>query len=170
MTIFKDIFMTEPLTHYELLTFTTEITSAYISNNTVAPEDLSSLIQRVYQSISETSRYTNSFKSLTPLNPAVPIEESVTDEYIVCLEDGKKLQMLKRHLNTVYKMTVDQYRERWGLPSDYPVVSPNYAKRRSQIAKNTGLGISGRRRKLKVMVSPMQEGNVSQMAVLTGNN
>lgn len=77
--------------------------------------------------------------------PAVPVEESVRDDYIICLEDGKKLHMLKRHLKTMYNMTIKQYKERWNLPADYPVVSPSYARRRSHIAKTTGLGLTGRR-------------------------
>jgi predicted transcriptional regulator len=83
--------------------------------------------------------------------PAVPIEESVHEDYIVCLEDGKKLQMLKRHLKTVYNMSIEQYKEKWGLSAEYPVVSPNYAKRRSSIAKSSGLGQIGRKRRLTLV-------------------
>ena len=106
-----------------------------------------------------------------PLVPAVPIEESVHNEYVVCLEDGKKLQMLKRHLKTVYNMTVDQYKERWGLPMDYPVVAPDYAKRRSAIAKNTGLGMTGRRKRsesIKYMEQKQADGT-SKLAMVSGS-
>ena len=97
--------------------------------------------------------------------PAVPIEDSIKDDYIVCLEDGKKLQMLKRHLNTVYKMSIDEYRERWGLAPDYPVVAPNYARRRSQIAKNTGLGQTGRRKRGQFV--DQSNGAISQVAAVS---
>ena len=159
--------MTESLTHAELLNYTSQIVGAYVSNHSIALDEMPAVIARVYQTLSDANRNPSSLKSRTPLVPAVPIEESVTDEYIVCLEDGKKLQMLKRHLNTVYKMSLDQYKERWGLPIDYPVVFPNYAKRRSQIAKNTGLGINGRRRRnLKVVVGQHNDEGQNQMAVL----
>ena len=92
----------------------------------------------------------------------MPINKSVTEDFIICLEDGKKLQMLKRHLKTVYNMTVEQYKERWGLPADYPVVSPNYAKRRSEIAKTSGLGMTSHRRKLKIV----KDGTDSHAAII----
>ncbi len=139
--------MSDQVTSAELLGFTTDIVSSYVSNHQVSPENLRKFVQSTYQVLSETARSPFLLRSSSPLNPAVPIDESVHEDYIVCLEDGKRLQMLKRHLKTVYKMSVDQYRERWGLPHDYPVVAPSYAKRRSQIAKNTGLGMSGRRKK-----------------------
>jgi predicted transcriptional regulator len=139
--------MSDQVTSAELLAFTTDIVSSYVSNHQVSPENLKKFVQSTYQVLSETARSPFLFRSTSPLNPAVPVEESVHEDYIVCLEDGKRLQMLKRHLKTVYKMSVEQYRERWGLPLDYPVVAPSYAKRRSQIAKNTGLGMSGRRKK-----------------------
>ncbi|MCX7338137.1 MAG: MucR family transcriptional regulator [Alphaproteobacteria bacterium] len=162
--------MSDTLTHNELLNFTAQITSAYFSNNGLPLEEIPAVIGKVYQALVDANRGANSLRNRTPLIPAVPIEESVNEDYIVCLEDGKKLQMLKRHLNTVYKMTIDQYRERWGLPSDYPVVSPSYARRRSQIAKNTGLGVTGRRRRgLQVVVGQHEDGQV-QMAVVSGQN
>lgn len=141
--------MSEQATSVELLGLTADIVSAYVSNHNVDGETLRKLIQSTYQALSETARSPYLLRSSSPLNPAVPISESVTEDYIVCLEDGKRLQMLKRHLKTVYKMTIDQYRERWGLPHDYPVVAPSYAKRRSQIAKNTGLGMTGRRKRFR---------------------
>jgi predicted transcriptional regulator len=144
--------MSEQVTTTELLGLTADIVSAYVSNHSVDAEALRKLIQSTYQTLSETSRSPFLLRSTSPLNPAVPVEESIHDDYIICLEDGKRLQMLKRHLKTVYKMTVDQYRERWGLPHDYPVVAPSYAKRRSQIAKTTGLGMTGRRKKFRKII------------------
>lgn len=144
--------MSEQITHVELLALTTQVVTGYVSNNTVEPSELKRLIQSTYQTLSETGKSHTGTRNLGPLTPAVPIEDSITEDYIVCLEDGKRLQMLKRHLKTVYKMSVDQYKERWGLPHDYPVVAPSYAKRRSQIAKNTGLGMTGRRRRIKEVV------------------
>ena len=141
--------MSENLTSQEVMAYTTEIASAYLANNEIPAEEISSLLKTVFLAVVEVSRDANNIKHRPALTPAVPVEESVHEDYIVCLEDGKKLQMLKRHLNTVYNMTVDQYRERWALPSDYPVVSPSYARRRSDIAKTTGLGSTGRK-KLKV--------------------
>lgn len=141
--------MSENLTSQEVMAYTTEIASAYLANNEIPAEEISSLLKSVFLAVVDVSRDANNIKHRPALTPAVPVEESVHEDYIVCLEDGKKLQMLKRHLNTVYNMTVDQYRERWGLPSDYPVVSPSYARRRSDIAKTTGLGSTGRK-KLKV--------------------
>lgn len=141
--------MSDNLTSQELMAYTTEIASAYLANNEVASEELLPLLKNIFSVVIEIGRDANNLKHRPALTPAVPVEESIHEDYIVCLEDGKKLQMLKRHLNTVYNMTVDQYRERWGLPADYPVVSPSYAKRRSDIAKTTGLGSTGRK-KLKV--------------------
>lgn len=151
--------MSDQVTSAELLGFTTEIVSSYVSNHQVSPENLKKFVQSTYQVLSETARSPFLLRSTSPLNPAVPIEESIHEDYIVCLEDGKRLQMLKRHLKTVYKMSVEQYRERWGLPLDYPVVAPSYAKRRSQIAKNTGLGMSGRRKKF-IKVSDIENKQV----------
>jgi predicted transcriptional regulator len=128
------------------MAYVSEISSAYLANNQIDAENIQLVLKRIFQSVLEISRDVGNVKHGPALTPAVPIENSVHDNYIVCLEDGKKLQMLKRHLNTVYNMTIEQYRQRWGLPLDYPVVSPDYAKRRSQIAKTTGLGNSERRR------------------------
>ena len=138
--------MIENLTPQEIMAYTTEIASAYLASNDVAPEEISAIMKTVFSAVVEVSRDATNLKHRPALNPAVPIEESVHDDYIICLEDGKKLQMLKRHLNTVYGMSIEQYKERWGLNSDYPVVSPNYAKRRSDIAKTTGLGSTGRKK------------------------
>lgn len=122
----------------EVLGLTTEIVAAHVSNNTVAMSDLPNLIEQVYKTLSNVDKGLET-QSERP-TPAVSLRKSVTPEYIICLEDGKKLKMLKRHLKTAYNMTPDEYRERWGLASDYPMVAPNYAKQRSKLAKAIGLG------------------------------
>lgn len=127
----------------ELLEYTTEIVAAHVSNNTVAVPDLSDLIHQVYRTLASVESSTSSMQERP--EPAVPIKKSVTTDYIVCLEDGKKLKMLKRHLKTAYNMTPEEYRERWGLPSDYPMVAPSYAAQRSTLAKKIGLGTRARR-------------------------
>lgn len=129
--------------HQDLLGFTTEIVSAHLSNNSVAADDIPALIQRVYRTLAGVNGDVAATISERP-QPAVPIKRSVTPEYIVCLEDGKKLKMLKRHLKTAYNMSPEDYRERWGLPADYPMVAPNYANQRSMLAKDIGLGKRGR--------------------------
>jgi predicted transcriptional regulator len=128
----------------ELLTLTAEIVAAHVSNNSVALGDLPQLIHSVYQTLSGAGD-TNA--AAPRPQPAVQIKKSVTPDYIVCLEDGRKLKMLKRHLKTAYNMTPEQYRERWGLPHDYPMVAPNYAKQRSQLARDLGLGTKAKRRR-----------------------
>jgi len=127
----------------ELLSLTTEIVAAHVSNNTVALGDLPTLIEQVYRSLVNIG--TEPPPAEERLQPAVPIKKSVTPDHIVCLEDGKKLKMLKRHLKTAYNMTPEEYRERWSLPPDYPMVAPNYAKQRSSLAKQIGLGTRARR-------------------------
>lgn len=133
------------LTTQEIMDYTVEIASAYLSNNEVSFDDLSMLLKKAFTAVAEISSDTNNLNLCRNLVPAAPIEKSVQNDYIIYLEDGKKLQMLKRHLSTVYGMTVEEYREKWGLLADYPVVSPNYARRRSAIAKTTGLGSTGRK-------------------------
>ncbi len=128
----------------ELLELTTEIVAAHVSNNTLPVSDLPRLIQDVYRTLSAVG---GSPPAPDRPRPAVPIKKSVTADHIICLEDGKKLKMLKRHLKTAYNMTPEEYRERWGLPSDYPMVAPNYAKHRSSLAKKIGLGTRPRRRR-----------------------
>lgn len=128
----------------ELLALAADIVSSHVSNNTVAVSDLSMLIEQVYNTLAKVSQQDTSKEAQRP-EPAVPIKKSVTPDYIVCLEDGKKLKMLKRHLKTAYNMTPEQYRERWGLPADYPMVAPNYAEQRRQLAKKIGLGTNRRR-------------------------
>jgi predicted transcriptional regulator len=140
----------ENLTAKEVITCTTEISSAYFTSHEVALESIPEVIKKIFAAVVDITRDANNMKHRPALTPAVPVEESVHDDYIVCLEDGKKLQMLKRHLNTVYGMTPEQYKERWGLQPDYPVVSPNYAKRRSDIARMTGLGNNGRKKLIVV--------------------
>jgi predicted transcriptional regulator len=127
----------------DLLTLTTEIVAAHVSNNTVAVGDLPQLINQVYSSLANIGSVP-AIPTERPL-PAVPVKKSVNPDYIICLEDGKKLKMLKRHLKTAYNMTPEAYRERWGLSADYPMVAPNYARQRSRLAKEIGLGTRARR-------------------------
>lgn len=129
----------------ELLALTTDIVASHVSNNTVAIADLPSLIQQVYAALSGLG--TMPAPATVRPQPAVPIKKSVMPEHIVCLEDGKKLKMLKRHLKTRYNMTPEEYRERWGLPSDYPMVAPAYAQQRSDLAKKIGLGTKRSRKR-----------------------
>jgi len=124
---------------------TARIVSAYVSNNTVAAADIPGLINQVHSALTRVSGKATDV-SAEPLRPAVSVKKSITPEYIVCLEDGKKFKSLKRHLRTQYNMTPEQYREKWQLGSDYPMVAPNYAAARSQLAKQMGLGQQRRRR------------------------
>jgi predicted transcriptional regulator len=125
---------------------TATIVSAYVSNNSVPAQDLSALINQVHTALTRVSSGQGDVAS-EPLKPAVSVKKSITADYIICLEDGKKFKSLKRHLRTQYNMTPEQYREKWGLPPDYPMVAPNYAQARSQLAKQMGLGQQRRRRK-----------------------
>jgi predicted transcriptional regulator len=127
----------------DLLALTTEIVAAHVSNNTVQVGDLPQLINQVYSSLANIGS-APAAPAERP-QPAVPIKKSVHPDFIVCLEDGKKLKMLKRHLKTAYNMTPEAYRERWGLTADYPMVAPNYARQRSRLAKEIGLGTRARR-------------------------
>ncbi|MBV9861996.1 MAG: MucR family transcriptional regulator [Alphaproteobacteria bacterium] len=127
----------------DLLALTTEIVAAHVSNNTVAVADLPQLINQVYHSLANIGS-APAIPAERP-QPAVSVKKSVQPDYIVCLEDGKKLKMLKRHLKTAYNMTPEAYRERWGLAADYPMVAPNYARQRSRLAKEIGLGTRARR-------------------------
>jgi len=130
----------------EMLELTTEIVAAHVGNNTVAVSDLPNIISEVYRSLVAVG--TEQAASERP-RPAVPTKKSVFPDYIICLEDGKKLKMLKRHLKTSYNMSPDEYRERWGLGSDYPMVAPSYAKHRSNLAKKIGLGTKPRKGRSK---------------------
>ena len=120
-----------------LLGLTAQIVSAHVANNSVQPDALPALIQSVFKTLAGAGK---DAPEQAKLEPAVPIKKSVFPDHIICLEDGKKLKMLKRHLATSYNMTPQQYRERWGLPHDYPMVAPDYAKHRSALAKEIGLG------------------------------
>ncbi|MCS6877350.1 MAG: MucR family transcriptional regulator [Geminicoccaceae bacterium] len=137
--------MTEKISPNELLSMTTEIVSAHLSNNTVAVADIPQLIKLVYTSLAQQGAEEQKEVQEKP-TPAVPIKKSVANDYIICLEDGKKLKMLKRHLKTRYNMTPEEYRKKWGLPDDYPMVAPAYAKQRSELAKKIGLGLKPRAR------------------------
>jgi predicted transcriptional regulator len=131
----------------ELLALTTEIVAAHVSNNTVAVGDLPQLINQVYNSLANVGAAPTAPTAAAPRRPqpATSVKKSIQPDYLVCLEDGKKLKMLKRHLKTAYNMSPEAYRERWGLASDYPMVAPNYARQRSQLAKEIGLGTRARR-------------------------
>jgi len=135
--------MTDSANAGDILALTTEIVAAHVSNNTVSVADLPHLINQVYQSLSTIG--TGAVPVAERPQPAVTVKKSITPDYIVCLEDGKKLKMLKRHLKTAYNMTPEDYRERWSLPADYPMVAPNYAKQRSRLAKEIGLGTRARK-------------------------
>ncbi len=137
--------MTDQAKPSELLTLTTNVVAAHVSNNSVAVADLPRLIREVHDTLASVSGAGG--REPERPTPAVAIKKSVTPDFIVCLEDGKKLKMLKRHLKTAYNMTPEQYRERWGLSADYPMVAPNYAKQRSKLAKQIGLGTRARRKK-----------------------
>ncbi len=121
----------------DVLRMTTEVVSAYVSNNMLAANQIPDVIKTVYASLSELSA--DGSTGAAP-KPAVPIRRSITPDHIVCLEDGKKLKMLKRHIRTNYNLTPDEYRAKWGLPDNYPMVAPNYAAQRSEFAKRIGLG------------------------------
>jgi predicted transcriptional regulator len=127
----------------DLLTMTAGIVAAHVSSNSLPVAELPQLIAEVYRTLSSLG--TEAVEPDRP-QPAVPVKKSVTPDYLVCLEDGKKLKMLKRHLKTAFDMTPDEYRERWNLPADYPMVAPNYADHRSALAKKIGLGTRPRRR------------------------
>ena len=123
-----------------------DIVSAYVSNNSVASDELPNLIGEVHQALLRVARGAGELKG-EPRKPVVPVKKSIRPDHIICLEDGKKFKSLKRHLRTQYGMTPEQYREKWGLPADYPMVAPNYAAARSQLAKQMGLGQQRRRRR-----------------------
>lgn len=123
----------------ELLRMTADVVAAYVRNNVLATGQLSEVIHAVYNSL-RGLKETAPEPQPEPAKPAVPVRKSITRDYLVCLEDGKKLKMLKRHLRSTYGMTPDEYRAKWGLPPDYPMVAPNYAEQRSDFAKKIGLG------------------------------
>ncbi|MBX9745795.1 MAG: MucR family transcriptional regulator [Hyphomonadaceae bacterium] len=127
----------------DLVEMTSEIVSAYVSANELSPQDIPALIRSVHAALSQIAG-ASAPAAIGALEPAVPIKKSITPDFIICLEDGKKFKSLKRHLRTRYAMTPDEYRAKWGLPHDYPMVAPNYAKERSNLAKRMGLGHSRR--------------------------
>ncbi len=136
----------EQLSSAELLRMTAEVVSAYVRSNPLPRSELTSIIRTVHGSLAALDGGDGS--KAKPLRPAVSIRRSVQPDYLVCLDDGKKLKMLKRHLRTTYGLTPEEYRAKWGLPPDYPMVAPNYAKQRSEFAKKIGLGRKpGRRRR-----------------------
>jgi predicted transcriptional regulator len=137
--------MSDTTANGNFIELTAEIVSAYVSNNTVPAAEIPGLINQVHAALSRVSGKSSEGPA-EPLKPAVSVKKSITPEYIVCLEDGKKFKSLKRHLRTQYSMTPEQYREKWGLSTDYPMVAPNYAAARSQLAKQMGLGQQRRRR------------------------
>lgn len=127
----------------ELLEMTADIVSAYVGNNSVEAATLPQLIQNIHTALSQISSGPVEPEP-TPQEPAVPVRKSITPDYLICLEDGRKFKSLKRHLRTKYDMSPEEYRAKWGLPKDYPMVAPNYAKARSDLAKQMGLGQGGR--------------------------
>lgn len=135
--------MPEEIKTDELLELTARVVAAHVSNNSVPVNDLPQLIREIHKTLANVGSAES--QAAERPNPAVSIKKSVTPDYIVCLEDGKKLKMLKRHLKTAYDMSPEDYRERWNLPQDYPMVAPNYAKQRSKLAKQIGLGTKSRR-------------------------
>jgi len=138
----------EKIADSEMLRMTTDVVVAYVGANALPAAQLPEVIRIVHASLAGLQGGATAPAPATELKPAVSIRASVRPDYIVCLEDGRKLKMLKRHLRTAYDLTPDQYRQKWGLPSDYPMVAPNYANQRSEFAKKIGLGkIAARRRK-----------------------
>jgi predicted transcriptional regulator len=127
----------------DMLGLTAQIVAAHVSNNPVPQDGLPALIQDVYRTLTSVGKEAAPVVADKP-QPAVPVKKSIFPEYLICLEDGKKLKMLKRHLKTAYNMTPEQYRERWGLGADYPMVAPAYARQRSSLAKKIGLGTNPR--------------------------
>ena len=122
----------------DLLALTAEIVASHVSNNAVAVDELPNLITQVFKTLNDLGE--KGAVAVEAPEPVVPIKKSITPDFLICLEDGKKLKMLKRHLKTRYNMTPDEYRERWNLPADYPMVAPNYARQRRDLAKKIGLG------------------------------
>ncbi|MCP8937811.1 MucR family transcriptional regulator [Alsobacter sp. SYSU M60028] len=138
--------MSEKVSHQNYIELAADIVSAYVSNNSVNSGELPILIGDVHNALLRISTGPVEAPVEAP-KPAVAVRKSVTPDYIICLEDGKKFKSLKRHLRTQYDMSPDEYREKWGLPADYPMVAPNYAQARSQLAKDMGLGQKRRKRK-----------------------
>ena len=137
--------MVEPMDDKsEIIEMTADIVSAYVGNNTVATADLPNLIQSIHRALTGVAAGADTVE-VAPKEPAVPLKRSITPDFLVCLEDGRKFKSLKRHLRTKYNMSPEEYRAKWGLAKDYPMVAPNYAKARSELAKQMGLGQGGRK-------------------------
>lgn len=134
----------DKLSSDEIMRMTSEIVASFVSNNPVPTDTLPEVIRSVHRTVSGLAESKEAKTEARP-KPAVPVNKSVTDDYIICLEDGKKLKMLKRYLRSRYNLSPDEYRRRWGLPADYPMVAPSYTARRSQFAKEIGLGRNGRK-------------------------
>lgn len=130
----------------DLLEMTAEVTAAYVSNNVVPSDELPELINRIHAALASAGQ-AEPEPEPEKQKPAVSVKRSITPDYLICLEDGKKLKMLKRYLRTNYNMSPEEYRQKWNLPADYPMVAPNYAEKRAEMAKAIGLGRGGRRRK-----------------------
>lgn len=124
-----------------IIQMTSDVVAAYVSNNPVQASDLPSVIERVHRTIHDLSSHTRE-EAPKDVAPAVSVRKSITPDYLVCLEDGKRFKSLKRHLRSKYNLSPEEYREKWGLPADYPMVAPNYARQRSELAKKMGLGQS----------------------------
>jgi len=137
--------MTGNIENGELIELAADIVSAYVSNNSVPAADLPSLINDVYMALTRVGSVTVE-AVVEPPKPAISVKKSINPDFIICLEDGKKFKSLKRHLRTQYNLSPEQYREKWGLPTDYPMVAPNYAAARSRLAKEMGLGQQRRRK------------------------
>ncbi|HCW50417.1 MAG TPA: MucR family transcriptional regulator [Brevundimonas sp.] len=128
----------------ELLEMTADIVSAYVSNNAVSADTLPTLVKQIHAALSGVLEAPVEAEP-QPQEPAVPVRKSITPDFLICLEDGRKFKSLKRHLRTKYELSPEEYRAKWGLPNDYPMVAPNYAKARSELAKQMGLGQGGRK-------------------------
>lgn len=149
---------------YVFLSMTTDVVSAFVSNNTVRSDELPDLIQSTYDTLKNTQKAPE--PKVPAQEPAVSIRASVKPDYIVCLEDGKKLKMLKRHLMMHYSMTPEQYRAKWNLPTDYPMTAPNYAAKRAELAKKIGLGIKPKANVSVAEAAPTPEPEVQTEAEL----
>lgn len=136
--------MPDNVKHTELLALTAQVASAHLSRAPASKDDIPAIIETIYNTFKNLG-HQNTSRTTRP--PAVPVADSITSEFLICLEDGKKLKMLKRYLKTAFGMTPEQYRERWGLSPDYPMVAPGYAEKRSDLAKDIGLGTKARRKK-----------------------
>ena len=128
----------EPIDTADILALSADVVSSYVGNNSLQPQQVTEMLRAVFETMNDLTGPVE--EEPEQLVPAVPIKKSITDDFIICLEDGKKLKMLKRHLMAAYNMTPDDYREKWGLKADYPMVAPNYAAKRQELAKKIGLG------------------------------